>query len=98
MKYKNPYYKKLKSSYIMIVSCGFCKTDLVEYQKYGKGGLINMYIDRIVSSEIDLTKGDRALICINCNRQIGSRLVLKGENKEAFRMHRSKFNTRRARP
>lgn len=39
MKYKNPYYKRLKNTYLLEVSCGHCKTPMVIYEKAGKGHL-----------------------------------------------------------
>ena len=94
MKYKNKSCKKIKGSLPMIVSCGYCKKDIVSYQKEGRGGLINMYVNRIVSSEMDLEVEDKGLFCPNCKEQIGSRMLLKSENEEAYKMIRSSFNTR----
>lgn len=94
MKYKNSNYKKIRGSFIMIVSCGHCKTDLARYQKLGRGGLINMYVDRIIESEFDTRSEDRGLMCSNCGEQIASRMVLKNENVEAYKMMRSTFHTR----
>lgn len=88
---KNPNYKKIKASYILLVSCGFCKTNLVKYQKIGKGSLLRMHIDRIIESSVDLTQD---LTCSNCKETLGSKVVLKKENKEVYKMIRSKFNTR----
>lgn len=95
MKYKNPNYKRARGSFILIVACGFCKTDIAKYQKVGKGGLIRMYIDRIVKSSVDISKGQRAIFCPNCNEQIAARVRLKKKNKEAYKMFRSTFNTRK---
>lgn len=92
--YENPYYKKIKGSYILLVSCGYCKTDIAKYQKLGRGGLLRMHLDRIIKSSIDLSKDPRALVCPNYNEQLAARTTLKRENKEVFRMIRSTFNTR----
>lgn len=95
MKYKNPYYKKIKGSYKMIVSCGLCKKELFTYQKVGKGGLINMYLVRIIDGEIDLSKDIKLLKCPNCNSEIGSKISDKDKNRVSYKMFRSKFNTKR---
>ena len=89
---KNPNYKKIKGSYILLVSCGFCKTDIVKYQKLGKGSLLRMHIDRIIESSIDLTQ---ELICPNCANKLGSKVILKKENKQVYKMIRSTFNTKK---
>lgn len=95
MIYKNPYYKKVKGSYILLVSCGYCKTHIAKYQKVGKGNLLRMHIDRVIESSIDLSKDPNALHCPNCNELLGTRMTLKERNKEVFKMIRSTFNTRK---
>lgn len=95
MIYKNPYYKKIKGSYILVVSCGYCKHDIAKYQKVGKGNLLRMYIDRIIKSSIDLSKDQGALLCPNCGKLLATRMTLKKENKEVYKMIRSTFNTRK---
>lgn len=85
-------YKKIRGSYILLISCGFCKTDLVKYQKLGKGGLLRMHMDRIVESSADLTQD---LTCPNCKKILGSKVMLKKEKKEVYKMIRSTFNTRK---
>lgn len=92
MMIENPSYKKVRGSYILLISCGVCKTDLVKYQKLGKGGLLRMVVDRIVESSVDLTQD---LICPNCGNQLGSKVILKKSNKAAYKMIRSTFNTRK---
>lgn len=94
MKYKNPYYKKIKRSFKMVVSCGKCKKDLVLYQKQGKGNLLNMHIDRIIKSEIDLSKLPSVFECPECSNILGTRMTLKQEDEEVYKMHRSMFNTK----
>ena len=95
MVYKNPNYRRARGSHIILVSCGYCKTDIAEYQKVGRGNLLRLYIDRIIKSSIDLSKNHGALFCPNCNKQLATRVILKRKNKEAYRMIRSTFNTRR---
>ena len=84
----------MKGSYILIVSCGYCKTDIARYQKVGRGNLLRMHIDRIIEAAIDFSKNHKALVCPNCNEQLGTRVTLKRKNKEVYRMIRSAFNTR----
>lgn len=92
MKYKNESSRKVKGSYILLVSCGNCKTDIGRYQKLGRGNVLRMYIDRIIESEIDL-KND--LICPSCNKLMGTRVSLKKDGKEFYKMIRSTFNTKK---
>lgn len=94
MIYDNPYYRRVRGSFLMIVSCGHCKTDIAKYQKLGRGNLLRMHIDRIIKSSVDLSKDKGALICPNCKEVLGTRMTLKRKNKEVFTMARSAFNTR----
>lgn len=93
MIYENPDYKKARGGYIILVSCGYCKTDIAEYQKVGNGRLLRMYADRIIKSSVDLSKNHEVLFCPNCNKQLATRVMLKRKNKEAYIMIRSTFNT-----
>lgn len=78
----------------MIISCGYCKKELIKYQKYGKGGLINMYLNRIISSNIDIDNDEKLLICPECSNMIGVKMLLKKENELVYKMKRSTYNTR----
>ena len=91
MIYKNLNYKKIRGSHILIVSCGYCKTDVVKYQKVGRGNLLRMHINRVIRSSSKMTKN---LTCPNCDEKLGTKIRLKGSNKEAYRMLRSTYNTR----
>lgn len=91
MIYKNPNYRKIRGSHILIVSCGYCKTDIVKYQKVGRGNLLRMHINRVIESS---TKFSKHLTCPNCGETLGTRIRLKEKNKEAYRMIRSAYNTR----
>lgn len=95
MKYKNPYYRKIRGSHLMLISCGHCKTDLISYQKQGKGGLLRLHIDRIIESEFDLAQEEGALTCPKCQAQLGYRTRLKRENKDVYNMAKGQFNSRR---
>lgn len=79
----------------MIVSCGYCKTHIAEYQKVGKGNLLRMHIDRIIKGSVDFSKNKGALHCPNCGEMLGTRMTLKGKNKEVYAMIRGTYNTRR---
>lgn len=92
MNYQNPNYRKIKGSYILLVSCGHCKTEIVKYQKLGKGNVLRMYIDRIIEGNIRFC-GD--LICPNCGKILGTKVTLKKGNKEFYKMIRSTFNTKK---
>lgn len=89
---ENPNCRKVKGSHLLLVSCGNCKTDIAEYQKLGRGNVLRMYINRIVKSSVDLSKD---LICPNCGNKLGTRITMKKKNKDAFKMIRSRYNTRR---
>lgn len=89
--YKNPNYKKVRGSHILMVSCGHCKTDIVKYQKKGRGNLLRLHINRIIESEVDFSKH---LNCPSCDELIGTKITLKRGNKEVYKMIRSNYNTR----
>ncbi len=92
MIYDNPHYKKVKGSFILVICCSFCKTEVAMYQKVGKGGLLRMHIDRIVKSSVDLSKLPAALFCPNCKQQLAARVMLKRKKKMAYRMIRNTYN------
>ena len=93
MTYKNPEYKKIKGSRILYVLCGHCKREIAKYQKVGKGNLLKMHIDRIISGSINFSEEPKALYCPNCNEHLATRTTLKGSNKEVYRMIRV-FNSK----
>ncbi|HHV39247.1 MAG TPA: hypothetical protein GXX70_07145 [Tepidimicrobium sp.] len=95
MRYKNPNYRKVRGSHILLVSCGYCKTGIAEYQKVGRGNLLRMYENRIIKGSIDWSRKPRVLHCPNCGKQLATRITLRRKNKKAYRMIRSAFNTRR---
>ena len=94
MIYKNPYYKRIKGSYILIISCGYCKFDIAKYQKLGRGNLLRMHIDRIIEGSIDFGDKPSRLICPNCGKQIANKVYLRRKNKDVYKMFRSRYNTR----
>lgn len=92
MIYKNTNLRKMRRSHLLLVSCGYCKTDIVKYQKVGRGNLLRMHIDRIIKGSIDFSK---SLNCPNCGKELGIKITLKKENKEVYKMNRSTFNTKK---
>ena len=61
MIYANPRYKEVQGNHTLVISCAYCKTDIAVYQKVGKGGLLRMYVERIVKGSIDLSLEPAAL-------------------------------------
>jgi uncharacterized protein YbaR (Trm112 family) len=94
--YRNPRCKKVKGSRLIMVSCGYCKTDLALYQKAGSGRLLRIYLERIVQSSVDLSGMPGTLFCPNCNRQLATRVTLRRKDMEAYQLIRAVFNTRDA--
>lgn len=90
--YKNPNYRKIRGSYILLVSCGSCKTDIAKYQKLGRGNVLRLYIERIIELSTELSQ---ELTCSKCGVILGSKVVLKRENREFYKMIRSKYNIRK---
>lgn len=95
MKFKNPYYKKIRGHYLMVISCGYCKEEVFSYQKVGRGGLLNLHPERVIEGNIDLSTKPKILVCPACKRELGLRKSLKRDSKEVYSMIRSSFNTRK---
>lgn len=91
LRYNNPYCRRVRGSFLLLVSCGHCQTAIATYQKIGKGGLLRMYIERIINSSIDLSKLPNALHCPNCKAHLASKATVKGN--DAYVMQRSVFHT-----
>ncbi len=85
IKLKSDKYKKARggNSRILKVSCSFCKTHILNYQKDGIGTLKRMYFDRIVGQEIIENNN---LFCPNCKKLIAVPMIYKKENRPAFRL------------
>jgi len=90
LKYKNPYYKKIKNSRNLTVLCAYCKSELCNYQKKGKGNLINMYIQRIINMNFNLD--DKGLKCPYCKELIAIRSLDKDISKDSYKMIRGAYN------
>lgn len=95
MKYENPLFRKVRGSHLLMISCGYCKTDLLKYQKKGKGNVLRLHVSRIIEGDIDFSKGfSKNLKCISCGKKMGTMVKLKKKNKAVYKMVRSTFNTR----
>ena len=78
-----------------MVSCGYCKTDILKYQKKGKGNVLRLHAERIIEGNIDFSKGfPKNLKCTNCEKRMGTMVKLKKKNKAVYKMIRSTFNTK----
>ena len=84
MIYKNPKYKKMKNSRILFILCGHCKSEIVKYQKVGKGNLLKMHIERVISASIDFSKEPKALHCLIAMSIWQRELHLREETKKSI--------------
>ncbi len=55
------------------------------YQKDGPGPLKRMYLDRMV----DIKPASRVLICPECSRELGLKIIYAKENRPAYRLFQS---------
>ena len=76
--YANPFYKKMRRAYPMLVSCAACKADLIMYQKGGKGGLIKLRLDRLLSAIFPIDGEASAMHCPRCGALFAKRTLYKG--------------------
>lgn len=83
-KFKRDKYQKNRggTSRILDINCGHCDNHVAFYQKDGPGILKRMYIDRF----IDLEPTGKSLVCTACNRELGSEMTYKKEDRPAFRL------------
>lgn len=72
MKYKNPKMRKIKNTRPLLVSCSLCGSELLTYQKGGKGNLIKIQFPRIVESNVILDEEEKGFFCPGCREQLGS--------------------------
>lgn len=78
----------------LIIECADCKSEVLLYQKDGRGGLLRMYIDRIVAppervkeQEGLKCKADmKPLVCPCCNKLLAVPMVYEKENRLAYRI------------
>lgn len=90
---KNPYQRKVRGNFLLMIRCGQCKDDFALYQKVGRGNVLRMYVPRIMECAVDLTSLPGRLHCPNCGQHLADRVELKDQGKIAYRMERSSFNT-----
>lgn len=90
MKYVNQEKKKLKKARTLILSCSFCKRELLYYQKMGKGSLLKLFVDRVITMEMPL--GERDLVCPFCKEVLGHLIDLEGDR--AYKMIRGTYQTK----
>lgn len=93
MKYKiiNDRYRKNRggASKIFQINCFICKCEVCTYQKDGPGALKRLYFDRILFPEKQdelLLRDKHDFICPNCKSVLGSFMIYKLENREAYRL------------
>lgn len=89
----NPYYKKIKRSFLLQINCGQCKEPFALYQKVGRGNVLRMHVERIIKSAIDLKSLPQGFYCPYCGQHIADKIQLKDHNIPSYRMVRSSFNT-----
>lgn len=70
-------------SRILDVCCEHCSAHIAYYQKDGPGALRRMYIDRF----IDVAPEGVELICHECKRVLGTKIIYDKENRAAYRLY-----------
>ncbi|MCY3054840.1 hypothetical protein ODY46_03735 [Aerococcus sp. CDC-944-U94] len=93
MTYQNSRTGKIKNAHPLLVSCMHRKHDLCVYWKVGRGNLIKLQIHRIIEAEYDFGRRDKALLCPNCQEQLGSLSEHKG--RPCYFLHRGQTQTKR---
>lgn len=91
--YENPFYIKVRNSFLMEISCGFCKKTQVIYQKVGVGNVLRMKVDRILESKVDLRKRPQDFKCTDCGKTLGH--LVRTEDEAFYKMIRGAINTQR---
>jgi len=99
-KFLNDRYKQKRggSSYLITLFCAHCSTQLLVYQKDGKGSLIRLYLDRIIAPK-ELTELQNIfhfsrippLVCPKCQRIIGAPMIYAPEKRRAIRLIHGSF-------
>lgn len=90
MTYKNKEVKKIKHSRRMLVSCGHCKSSVIEYLKVGPGSLLKLYVSRVTESEMPL--GEAQLLCPFCGERLAHLVRIGGE--PVYKMIRGVYHTK----
>ena len=95
LKFKKDSFRNARKGYskILEVRCGKCENPICSYQKDGRGSLMRLYFDRIISPEYlkDLQKIELSKIstlrCGKCGEVIGVPYIYSKENRKAFRLY-----------
>ncbi len=85
--FKKDQYRKNRGDYsrFLHIYCESCEKPLFLYQKDGPGPLKRMYIDRIITPEVQYKKGDFA--CTHCSKVLGTFFVYDKEKRKAIRLY-----------
>lgn len=95
---KNDGYRRNRggNSEILDISCTGCDSRVLIYQKDGPGHLKRCYLDRIVyQPESDNLDDETLLKCPGCNQLIGTRMIYKPENREAYGLVPGSFSKKK---
>lgn len=83
--FKNDKYRKIRGGYsrLLNISCEKCGNNICLYQKDGPGNLRRIYLDRIISPKVSISRKD-----LSCERGhlLGVKIIYEKENRPAFRM------------
>lgn len=83
--FKNDKYRKIRGGYsrLLNISCEKCGSNICHYQKDGPGNLRRIYLDRIISPKVSISRKD-----LSCERGhlLGVKIIYEKENRPAFRM------------
>lgn len=93
------------NSELLLLSCTSCHSEVMMYQKDGKGGLVRCYFDRIYLPN-DPTHPMKSTIskplssipnlhCPSCDAVIGTPMIFKSERRFAYRIKRGSLAKKR---
>ena len=83
--------KRGNYSRLLELRCRVCNDIILIYQKDGKGALLRIYLDRIVSLKLPKRK---MLICQKCKEVIGVLMKYKKENRNSYRLFQGSLKKR----
>jgi hypothetical protein len=97
--------KQFGKPFLAVITCAKCGSEILLYQKDGKGRLLRMYLDRIVSpAELAkkyrscTTKADvPSLKCEHCMSVIAAPMVYQPEKRLALRTINGAFSVTKVR-
>lgn len=84
---------------MITIYCANCNSEVLFYQKDGRGNLFRCYLDRIIypkefSQYLQFNKIPQ-LKCSKCKSPIGTPMIYKKENRLAFGLFHNKFYKRK---